>query len=103
MLAAWQSLANIHKKGRNVKKILLVVALISVGYLINARAVELAYALGFAELKMQAVLVNEQQLKVKCNSYALGYFDEIALENKFQQCINRYLAEGYKLVEEQKG
>ncbi|MBU3023267.1 hypothetical protein [Aestuariibacter sp. A3R04] len=59
---------------------------------------ELAYKLGFAELKLVAVLENSEKMKVKCDAYSLGFFDEIKLQNKFQKCINTYEAEGYKLV-----
>ena len=38
-------------------------------------------------------------MKVKCHSYALGWFDEIKLENKFQTCVNEHEANGYKIIE----
>ena len=73
-----------------MNKIIGVLAVIVIGYFINLRFVELAYSLGFAELKKEAVLVNTEKMKVKCHSYALGWFDEIKLENKFQTCINEH-------------
>ncbi|MCL1156802.1 hypothetical protein K8B83_10850 [Shewanella inventionis] len=50
-------------------------------------------------MKKEAILINDQKMKVKCDSYALGFFDEIKLENKFQQCINDYQAQGYALLD----
>jgi hypothetical protein len=82
-----------------MNKIIGVLAVIVIGYFINLRFVELAYSLGFAELKKEAVLVNTEKMKVKCHSYALGWFDEIKLENKFQTCINEHQANGYKIIE----
>lgn len=82
-----------------MKKVILVLAVFVVGYFINLKFVELAYTLGFAELKKEAVLINAEKMKVKCHSYAFGWFDEIKLENKFQTCVNEYEANGYKIVE----
>lgn len=82
-----------------MKKVILVLAVVVVGYLINSKFVEVAYSLGFAELKKEAVLINAEKMKVKCHSYALGWFDEIKLENKFQACVNEYEANGYKVIE----
>ncbi|QSX38193.1 hypothetical protein [Shewanella sedimentimangrovi] len=82
-----------------MKKVMLVLVAFVIGYYINARFVEMAYSLGFAELKKEAVLINDEKMKVKCHSYALGWFDEIKIENKFQTCINEYEAEGYKLID----
>ncbi|MFC6439430.1 hypothetical protein [Bowmanella sp. JS7-9] len=59
---------------------------------------EISYKLGFAELKMSAILENSEKMKVKCDAYAYGYFDEIKIQNKFQKCINDYEKEGYTLV-----
>ena len=53
----------------------------------------------FAELKKEVVLINDEKLKVKCHAYALGWFDEVKLENNFQMCINEHQAKGYKIVE----
>ncbi len=81
-----------------MKKLLsftLLVALLAVLY---SQFVELAYKFGFAELKMVAVLENSEKMKVKCDAYALGFFDEIKLQNKFQKCINDYQNEGYKVI-----
>lgn len=83
-----------------MKKLFVVLAVIIIGFLLNAKIVEVAYALGFAELKKEAVLINAENIKVKCHSYALGFFDEIKLENKFQQCINDHKANGYKMLDE---
>ncbi len=82
-----------------MKTVILVLAVVVVGYFINSKFVELAYFLGFSELKKEAVLINSEQMKVKCHSYALGWFDEIELENKFQTCINDHEANGHKIVE----
>ncbi|MDD8057778.1 hypothetical protein [Shewanella metallivivens] len=38
-------------------------------------------------------------MKVKCASYALGFLDDIKLENKFQQCVNDYQAQGYVVLD----
>jgi hypothetical protein len=82
-----------------LKKVILVLAVVVVGYLINSKFVEVAYSIGFAELKKEAVLINAEKMKVKCHSYALGWFDEIKLENKFQACVNEHQANGYKIIE----
>ena len=47
---------------------------------------------------MVAVLENSEKMKVKCDTYGLGYFDEIKLQNNFQKCINKYEAEGYEVI-----
>ena len=83
-----------------MNKFVYVLVALVIGYFINAKFVEVAYSLGFAELKKEAILINADKLKVKCHSYALGFFDEIKLENKFQKCINEHEANGYKMVEE---
>ncbi len=75
--------------------ILLAVILLVV---LHTQFVELAYKLGFAELKMVAVLQNQEKMKVKCDAYALGFFDEIKIQNNFQKCINDYEAQGYNLI-----
>lgn len=75
--------------------ILLAVVLLVV---LHTQFVELAYKLGFAELKMVAVLQNQEKMKVKCDAYALGFFDEIKIQNNFQKCINDYEAQGYNLI-----
>ena len=82
-----------------MKKVILVLAAVVVGYFVNSKFVEVAYSLGFAELKKEAVLINSEKMKVKCHSYALGWFDEIKLENKFQTCVNEHEANGYKVIE----
>ena len=82
-----------------MKKIIFVLVAVVVGYFINLKFVELAYSLGFAELKKEAVLINSEKMKVKCRSYALGWFDEIKLENKFQACVNEHEANGYKIID----
>lgn len=73
----------------------LFIALISVVY---SQFIELAYKFGFAELKLVAVLENSEKMKVKCDAYAFGFFDEIRIQNNFQKCINEYEAEGYSLI-----
>jgi hypothetical protein len=81
-----------------MKKILsatFVIALVAVLY---TQFTDLAYKFGFAELKMVAVLENSEKMKVKCDVYSLGFFDEIKLQNKFQQCINDYEAKGYTII-----
>ncbi len=82
-----------------MKKIVYVLIALTIAYFINARFIELAYSLGFAELKKEVVLINDEKLKVKCHAYALGWFDEVKLENNFQMCINEHQAKGYKIVE----
>ena len=82
-----------------MKKVILVLLVVVIGYFLNAKFVEVAYSLGFAELKKEAVLINAEKMKVKCRSYALGWFDEIKLENKFQTCVNEYEANGYKVID----
>ncbi|QCZ94680.1 hypothetical protein [Salinimonas iocasae] len=81
-----------------MKKLLTASLLIAFLLVVYSQFTELAYKLGFAELKMVAVLENAEKMKVKCDAYALGYFDEIKLQNKFQQCINDYEAEGYEVI-----
>lgn len=49
-------------------------------------------------MSMEAVLEDQDKMKVKCDVYALGFFDEIKLQNRFQKCINDYHAEGYLLI-----
>ncbi|MCT8986920.1 hypothetical protein [Shewanella phaeophyticola] len=82
-----------------MKKLIIIIVVVAVGYLINLKFVDIAYAMGFAELKKEAILINDQKMKVKCDSYAFGFFDEIKLENKFQQCINDYQAQGYVVLD----
>lgn len=86
-----------------MKNILLISLVISLIALINSQFVELAYKFGFAELKMVAVLENKQKMKVKCDAYALGFFDEIKIQNNFQKCINDYTSEGYQVVSQVRG
>jgi hypothetical protein len=80
---------------RNVVSFLVVLAF---GFVLYTQSVELAYKFGFAELKKVAVLENDKKIKVKCDAYAWGFFDEIKIENRFQKCVNDYEAEGYKMV-----
>jgi hypothetical protein len=82
-----------------MKKFMLLILVLSVGYLVSDKLVDVAYSLGFAELKKETILVNQDKLKVKCRAYALGFFDEIKLENNFQQCVNQYQQAGYQIVE----
>ena len=81
-----------------MKKLLSAAFVIAVATLLYTQFTDLAYKLGFAELKMVTVLENSEKLKVKCDVYSLGFFDEIKLQNKFQQCINDYEAKGYQVV-----
>ena len=67
-------------------------------FLLYSQFSELAYKFGFAELKLVAVLENSEKMKVKCDAYSLGFFDEIKLQNKYQKCINDYEAQGFKLI-----
>ncbi|KTF17022.1 hypothetical protein [Pseudoalteromonas sp. H105] len=82
-----------------MKKVILVLVVVIAGYFINSKFIDLAYSLGFAELKKEAVLINSEKMKVKCHSYAFGWFDEIKLENKFQACVNEHKANGYQIIE----
>ncbi|MBB1439301.1 hypothetical protein H5202_11535 [Shewanella sp. SG41-4] len=84
-----------------MKKIIIVIVAVLLGYFINLKFIEIAYSLGFAELKKETLLINDQKMKVKCDSYALGFFDKVKLENKFQQCINEYEAQGYVIIDQQ--
>jgi len=81
---------------RNIISILVILAF---GFVLYTQSTELAYKLGFAELKKVAVLQNENKMKVKCEAYALGFFDEIKIENRFQKCLNDYQSQGYKMIE----
>lgn len=83
-----------------MKNTLVIIVLVAFAYVVYSQFSELAYKFGFAELKMVAVLENSEKMKVKCDAYALGFFDEIKLQNKFQKCVNDYEAEGYKIVSE---
>ena len=81
-----------------MKKTLTATLLVAFIVLIYTQFSELAYKFGFAELKLVAVLENSEQMKVKCDVYSLGFFDEIKLQNKYQKCINDYKAQGYRLI-----
>lgn len=81
-----------------MKKTLSAIFLIALLAVLYSQFTELAYKFGFAELKMVAVLENSEKMKVKCDVYSLGFFDEIKLQNKFQQCLNDYEAKGYKII-----
>lgn len=81
-----------------MKKTLTATLLIALLLLLYSQFTELAYKFGFAELKLVAVLENSEKMKVKCDAYSLGYFDEIKLQNKFQKCINDYEAQGYEII-----
>ena len=81
-----------------MKKLLSATFVIAVLAVLYSQFTDLAYKLGFAELKMVAVLENSEKMKVKCDVYSLGFFDEIKLQNKFQQCLNDYEAQGYKII-----
>lgn len=81
-----------------MKKTLTLTFAIALLAVLYSQFTDLAYKFGFAELKMVAVLENSEKMKVKCDVYSLGFFDEIKLQNKFQKCINDYEADGYKIV-----
>lgn len=81
-----------------MKKLLTATFAIALLAVLYTQFTDLAYKFGFAELKMVAVLENSEKMKVKCDVYSLGFFDEIKLQNKFQKCINDYEAEGYTIV-----
>lgn len=81
-----------------MKKPLSAIFLIALLAVLYSQFTDLAYKLGFAELKMMAVLENSEKMKVKCDVYSLGFFNEIKLQNKFQKCINDYEADGYKII-----
>ena len=65
---------------KNTLTLTLLAVLLLVLY---SQFTELAYKFGFAELKLNAVLENSEHMKVKCDVYSLGFFDEIKLQNKF--------------------
>ncbi|MDN3379377.1 MULTISPECIES: hypothetical protein [unclassified Pseudoalteromonas] len=81
-----------------MNKSLTATLLIALSLLLYTQFSELAYKFGFAELKLVAVLENPDKMKVKCDAYSLGFFDEIKLQNKYQKCINEYEAQGYELI-----
>lgn len=81
-----------------MKKLLSATFVIAVVAMLYTQFTDLAYKLGFAELKMVAVLENSEKIKVKCDVYSLGFFDEIKLQNKFQKCLNDYETQGYKII-----
>lgn len=81
-----------------MKKLFSAAVVVAVVAMLYSQFTDLAYKMGFAELKMAAVLENSEKLKVKCDVYSLGFFDEIKLQNKFQQCINDYEAKGYTII-----
>lgn len=81
-----------------MKKLVSAAVVVAVVAVLYSQFTDLAYKMGFAELKMVAVLENSEKLKAKCDVYSLGFFDEIKLQNKFQQCINDYEAQGYKII-----
>ncbi len=81
-----------------MKKFLYVLVAVVLIYVINSKFVELAYSVGFAEIKKEAVLINAEKMQVKCRSYALGWVDQVKLENNFQKCMNEHQSNGYKLM-----
>ncbi|KYL34741.1 hypothetical protein A2I98_09435 [Pseudoalteromonas agarivorans] len=81
-----------------MNKLLTAILLIAFSLLLYSQFKELAYKFGFAELKLVAVLENSDKMKVKCDAYSLGFFDEIKLQNKYQKCIDVYQAQGYELI-----
>ena len=81
-----------------MNKTITALLLVACIFLLYSQFSELAYKFGFAELKLVAVLENSEKMKVKCDAYSLGFFDEIKLQNKYQKCINDYEAKGFKLI-----
>ena len=81
-----------------MKKVAIVIFVLTLGYFMNERLLEIAYELGFSEVKKEVVLINNEKMKVKCDAYAWGFFDEIKLENRVQQCVNDYQAQGYSVI-----
>lgn len=81
-----------------MKNVVSFIVLVAFGLVVYSQFSELAYKFGFAELKKVAVLENDKKIKVKCDAYAWGFFDEIKIENRFQQCLNDYQAQGYKVI-----
>ena len=68
------------------------------GCFLNSKLNELVSLMGFAEFKKEAVLINTENMKVKCHVYALGWFDEMLLENNLQACVNKHEANGYHVL-----
>jgi len=81
-----------------MRNVVSLIVLLAFGFVVYSQSSELAYKFGFAELKKVAVLENDKKIKVKCDAYAWGFFDEIKLENRFQKCLNDYQAQGYTLI-----
>ena len=94
--------SDIYVKGRikrlKMKKIATLIFVLVLGYFLNERILEIAYSLGFSEVKKEIILVNAENIKVKCDAYAWGFFDELKLENKVQACVNDYQTQGYKVL-----
>ena len=86
-----------------MKKIILGLFFVIVigGYLISLKSTELERLPNFYALSKEAILINSEEMKVKCNYYVFlfGWIDEIEEEKKFQECINRHKINGYKIVE----
>ncbi|WP_077287303.1 hypothetical protein [Cognaticolwellia aestuarii] len=81
-----------------MRNVISFIVLLAFGFIVYTQFSEIAYKFGFAELKKVAVLQNDKKIKVKCDAYAWGFFDEIKIENRFQKCVNDYQAEGYIMI-----
>jgi|TARA_B100001059_G_C17321986_1_gene327066 hypothetical protein len=81
-----------------MRNVISFLVLLAFGFIVYTQFSEIAYKFGFAELKKVAVLQNDKKIKVKCDAYAWGFFDEIKIENRFQKCVNDYQAEGYTMI-----
>lgn len=81
-----------------MKKIILIIIAVTLASLLNSKFNELAGSLGFAEFNKETILINTEKMKVKCQAYALGWFDEIQLENNLQACVNEHEANGYHVM-----
>jgi len=81
-----------------MRNVISFLVLLAFGFIVYTQFSEIAYKFGFAELKKVAVLQNDKKIKVKCDAYAWGFFDEIKIENRFQKCVNDYQAEGYIMI-----
>jgi hypothetical protein len=81
-----------------MRNVISFIVLLAFGFIVYTQFFEIAYKFGFTELKKVAVLQNDKKIKVKCDAYAWGFFDEIKIENRFQKCVNDYQAEGYIMI-----
>lgn len=86
-----------------MKKVIFGLFLVVVvsGYLISLKPTELERLPNFYALSKEAILINSEEMKVKCNYHVFlfGWIDELEEEKKFQECINKHETNGYKIVE----